>query len=99
MSAGSLDEWRDPNFGLQALDRMRAVGLVDLDVVGDVWAMRPHEPSGEWWFLALERAIPYMVTAGVVNEADGQLALEQVRAEGFVMMSPASIATLGRKPD
>ncbi|MDE0065990.1 MAG: methyltransferase domain-containing protein [Acidimicrobiaceae bacterium] len=98
MSAGSLDEWRDPNFGLQALDRMRAVGLVDLDVVGDVWAMRPHEPSGEWWFLALERAIPYMVTAGVVNEADGRLALEQVRAEGFVMMSPASIATLGRKP-
>lgn len=98
MSAGSLDEWRDPNFGLQVLDRMRAVGLVDLDVVGDIWAMRPHEPSGEWWFLALERAIPYMVTAGVVDEADGQLALEQVRAEGFVMMSPASIATLGRKP-
>lgn len=98
MSAGSLDEWRDPNFGLQVLDRMRAVGLVDLDVAGDVWAMRPHEPSGEWWFLALERAIPYMVSAGVVNEPDGRLALEQVRAEGFVMMSPASIATLGRKP-
>ena len=39
-----------------------------------------------------------MVTAGVVAEADGQVALEQVRAEGFVMMSPASIATLGRKP-
>ena len=98
MSAGSLDEWRDPDFGLQVLDRMRSVGLVELDVVGDIWAMRPREPSGEWWFLALERALPYMVTAGVVEEADGQAALQQVRAEGFVMMSPASIATLGRKP-
>ncbi len=98
MAAGSLDEWRDPDFGLQVLDRMRSVGLVELDVVGDIWAMRPHEPSGEWWFLALERAIPYMVAAGVVDESDSRAALEQVRAEGFVMMSPASIATLGRKP-
>ena len=98
MAAGSLDEWRDPDFGLQVLDRMRSVGLVELDVVGDIWAMRPHEPSGEWWFLALERAIPYMVAAGVVDESDSRAALEQVRADGFVMMSPASIATLGRKP-
>jgi len=98
MAAGSLDEWRDPDFGLQVLDRMRSVGLVELDVVGDVWAMRPHEPSGEWWFLALERAIPYMVAEGVVDESDSRAAVEQVRAEGFVMISPASIATLGRKP-
>ncbi len=98
MAEGSLDERSDPNFGLRVLDRMRSVGFVDLDVVGDVWAMRPHEPSGEWWFSALERAIPYMVAAGVVDEADGRTALEQVRSEGFVMMSPASIATLGRKP-
>ena len=98
MSEGSLDERRDPNFGLRALDLMRSVGLVDLDVQGDVWAMRPHEPSGEWWFLALERAMPIMVGAGVVTEADGKIALEQVRSEGFVILSPTSIATMGRKP-
>lgn len=98
MAEGSLDEWRDPNFGLRALDLMRAVGLVELDVQGDVWAMRPHDASGEWWFLALERAMPIMVGAGVVTEADGKIALEQVRSGGFVMLSPTSIATLGRKP-
>ena len=63
-----------------------------------MWAMRPGEPGGEWWFLALERAIPHLVAAGLVGEDDGAAALAQVRAPGFVMLSPASIATLGRKP-
>jgi SAM-dependent methyltransferase len=99
ISAGSQEEWRDPNFGLQILDRMRAHGLVDLDVVGDLWAMRPGEPGGEWWFLALERAIPHLVAAGLVTAEDGDAAIDQVRAPGFVMLSPASIATMGRKPN
>jgi len=98
IAAGSQEEWRDPNFGLQILDRMRQHGLVELDAVGDVWAMRPGEPSGEWWFLALERAIPHLVAAELVTEADGAAALAQVREPGFVMLSPASIATIGRKP-
>ena len=98
ISAGSQEEWRDPDFGLQILDRMRAHGLVDLDAVGDLWAMRPGEPGGEWWFLALERAVPHLVAAGMVSEADGEAALAQVREPGFVMLSPPSIATLGRKP-
>lgn len=98
ISAGGQEDWRDPNFGLQILDRMRAHGLVDLDVVGDVWAMRPGEPGGEWWFLALERAVPHLIAAGLVSEDDGATALAQVREPGFVMLSPASIATVGRKP-
>lgn len=98
ISAGSQEEWRDPDFGLQILDRMRAHGLVDLDAIGDVWAMRPGEPGGEWWFLALERAVPHLVAAGIVSEGDGEAALAQVRTPGFVMLSPASIATIGRKP-
>ena len=72
--------------------------VVELDVVGDLWAMRPGEPSGEWWFLALERAIPHLVAAEMVTDADGAAALVQVREPGFVMLSPASIATVGRKP-
>ena len=98
ISDGSREEWRDPNFGLQILDRMRANGLVELDAVGDVWAMRPGEPSGEWWFLALERAIPHLVEAGIVSADEGAEALAQVRAPGFVMLSPTSIASMGRKP-
>ena len=88
ISGASQEEWRDPNFGLQILDRMRTHGLVELDVVGDLWAMRPGEPSGEWWFLALERAIPHLVAAGLVTADDGATALAQVREPGFVMLSP-----------
>lgn len=98
ISAGSQEEWRDPNFGLQILDRMRSHGLVDLDIIGDLWAMRPGEPGGEWWFLALDRAVPHLVGVGLVSEDDAAKALAQVREPGFVMLSPASIATVGRKP-
>ena len=60
--------------------------------------MRPGEAGGEWWFMALERAIPRLVEAGLVSAEDGETALAQVRAPGFVMMSTVSIAVLGRKP-
>ena len=99
ISSGSQDEWRDPNFGLQILDRMRASGLTELDVIGDVWAMRPGEPSGEWWFLALERAIPRLVEAGIMDKSDEDIVLNQVREPGFVMLSPVSMITFGRKPN
>ena len=98
MSAGSQEEWRDPNFGIQILDRMRNFGLVNLDVVGDVWAMRPNEPSGEWWFLALERALPRLIQAEFITETDAQAILEQVRDPEFVMLSPTSLITMGMKP-
>lgn len=92
------EEWREPNCSLFVVGWMRELGLEAIDAVGDVWAMRPGEAGGEWWFLALERAIPRLIEMEVVTEADGAAALEQVRAPGFVMLSPTSIATLGRKP-
>lgn len=98
IAGAAHEEWRDPQFGLRALDVMRRHGLEELDVVGDVWAMRPGEPAGEWWFLALERALPRLVEAGVLDEAAAAAVLDQVRAPGFVMLSPCSIATIGRKP-
>jgi SAM-dependent methyltransferase len=98
VAGGAQEEWRDPNFGLQLLDRMRRLGFEDLDAVGDVWAMRPNEASGEWWFMALERAIPRLVEFELVTEADGAAALVQVREPGFVMLSSTSIAAMGRKP-
>ncbi len=98
MASGSQNEWHDPNFGLQILDRMRTNGLTELDVSGDVWAMRPGEPSGEWWFLALERAMPRLIEAGVMDKNDEKKVLNQVREPGFVMLSPVSMITIGRKP-
>jgi SAM-dependent methyltransferase len=98
IASGSMNEWHDPNYGLQILARLRELGLTDLDVVGDVWAMRPGEPGGEWWFLALERAMPRLVEAGLVGQADADTAMAQVREPGFVMVSTTSIATIGRKP-
>lgn len=98
IATGSQDEWRDPDYGIQLLDRLRQRGFVDLDVVGDVWPMRPGEPGGEWWFMALERAIPHLVAAGLVTEDDAATAMEQVRAPGFVMLSPVNVAVIGRKP-
>ena len=53
MAVGSREKWREPNFGLHILDRFRSNGLTDLDVNGDVWAMRPNEPSGDWGCLPL----------------------------------------------
>ena len=66
--------------------------------MGDVWAMRPNEPSGEWWFLALERAIPRLIEAGLMTPDDAQNVLEQVREPDFVMISPVSMITIGQKP-
>ena len=90
--------WRDPLAGVRVLGWMRDLGLEDLDAIGRVRIMRPHEASGEWWFLALERAAPRLVEAGAVSEPDAATAMEQMRAPGFAMLGPTSIATIGRKP-
>lgn len=96
---GQTTQWRDPNFGLQLLGALRDRGYVDLDVVGDVWAMRPGEPGGEWWFLALERAGTRLVEAGLMTDDQVRAAIDVVREPGFVMASPLSMAVMGRRPD
>ena len=94
----SRQQWRDPLAGVRVLGWMRDLGLEDLDARGAVRTMRPCEAGGEWWFLALERAVPRLVEMGAVSESDAAAALEQMRAPGFVMLGPTSIATVGRKP-
>ena len=98
VATASTQAWRDPDAGVRILGWMRELGLEDLDAIGRIRIMRPHEASGEWWFLALERAAPRLVEAGVVSESDAAVALEQMRAPGFAMLGPTSIATIGRKP-
>ncbi len=94
----SQQSWRDPQAGVRVLGWMRELGLEDLDASGRVRIMRPGEPSGEWWFLALERAVPRLVEAGVVAQHDAATALEQMRSPGFTMLGPTSVATVGRRP-
>lgn len=95
--AGATTPWRDPDLGNKMLAAFAAEGLQDLDVAGDVWAMRPGEPGGEWWFLALERAGPPLIQAGIITEAEFDTAMGQVRSPGTVLLSTLSIATIGRK--
>ncbi len=98
VAGANRDSWRDPDVGEKLLGWMRDLGLVDLDLRGSVWAMKPAEPSGEWWFLALERALPRLVDAGLVGPSDADQAMRQVRRPGFVMQSPTSLAVWGRRP-
>lgn len=98
IATAAHEEWRDPNAGVRVLGWMRDLGMEDLEVTGDVWTMRPGEAAGEWWFLALERAVPRLVEFGVVSETDAAAMMAQVREPGFAMLSPTSIATVGRKP-
>jgi SAM-dependent methyltransferase len=96
--AGTTTSWRDGSIAVRLLGALRDRGCTDLDVVGDVWAMRPGESGGEWWFLALERAAPRLVEAGLLTTDQVDAALAAVRAPDFVMMSTLSIAVLGRTP-
>lgn len=95
---GATTPWRDPNLGSKLLSQFGELGLQDLDISGDVWAMRPGESSGEWWFLALERAAPALIAAQIMDEQQCREAIAQARRPGSVMMSTLSLATLGRKP-
>jgi len=95
----SLNEWRDPDYGLRLLDSFGRLGLRDLDVTGHVWAMRPGEPGGDWWFLALERAFPRMVAAGAATQEQVDEALAQVRRPDFALLSPVHVSVTGTRPD
>ena len=96
--SGATTPWRDPDLGNKMLAKMAERGLTDLDLTGDVWAMRPGESAGEWWFLALERAGPMLISAGIITEEQFKEAMEQVRNPNMVMLSTLSVATWGRKP-
>jgi len=84
--------------GHKLLERFSGLGLQELDIKGDVGAMSPGESGGEWWFLALERAAPSLIAAGIMTEEQCQEAIAQARRPGSVMMSTLSLATIGQKP-
>lgn len=98
MASGDATPWRDPNFGSRTLGLLRARGVVDLDVAGGVHVMRPHQPSGEWWFIAVDRVLPRFVAAGVITEEQAGECARQMRARDFVMLSSLGLTVWGRRP-
>lgn len=87
----------DPYLGSRLVDLFRSRGLVDIDVVGDAWAMRGGEDSGEWWFLALEHVADVLPALGAVTREEIDAALALARSPGFVMLGPLSIGVVGRR--
>lgn len=98
LAGGASTPWRDPHLGSRLVALMADRGLAGIDVHGASTAMRPHEPSGEWWFLAIERMLPQLVEQAVISRADSDAVREQMRAPGFVMLGPLSLAVWGRRP-
>ena len=98
LAGGANDGFREPTFGSRIIGLFRDHGLRDIDLVGDTWAMRGNDDSGEWWFLAMEHVAPRLIEAGVVTADQMDQALAQAREPSFVMHSTESFAVWGRNP-
>jgi SAM-dependent methyltransferase len=98
MNDPAFTPWREPNFGTRLPSLLAARGLVDIEVTGQSWAMRPGEAAGDWWFLAVERVLPTLLAAGMIDDAAMDAVREITTDSGFVMLSPLSLAVSARVP-
>ncbi len=98
MNDPSFTPWREPNFGTRLPALLRERGLVDIDVAGQSWAMRPGEAAGDWWFLAVERVLPTLEAAGVIDSRAATATREIIVDPELVLLSPLSLAASARKP-
>ena len=92
-NAGYDGEW-----GRRMLPAMRAAGLVDVESRGTVTTMHGGAASAEWYVMALARAGPALVEAGLLDQPTVDDAIAQAREPSFVVLSPLSISAWGRKP-
>lgn len=88
----------DGGWGRRMLAALLDAGLVDVESRGKVTTMRGGTPSAEWYAMALERAEPALVQAGLLAPDVVQAALHQARRADFVVLSPLSISAWGRRP-
>jgi SAM-dependent methyltransferase len=98
MNDPSFSPWREPNFGTRLPALLRDRGLVDIDITGQSWAMRPGEPAGDWWFLGVERALPILEDAGLIDAVAANATRAFIRDPMSVLLSPLSLAVRARKP-
>jgi SAM-dependent methyltransferase len=88
----------DGEWGRRMLATMLQMGLVDVESRGKVSTMHGGDSSAEWYVMALERAAPRLVDAGLVRADLAAEAIAQARRPDFVVLSPLSISAWGRKP-
>ncbi len=98
MNSTEFTPWREPDFGTRLVSLLTERGLAAVDVVGDSWAMRPGDPGGDWWFLAVERALRSLVGAGVVDDAAAAEVRATIVDPDFVMLGPLSLTVTARRP-
>lgn len=98
MNDPAFTPWREPNFGTRLPALLRERGMVDLDIAGQSWAMRPGEPAGDWWFLAVERTLPVLTDAGLIDAEAAHATRGIISDPDLVLLSPLSLAVRARKP-
>ncbi len=99
LARGTVSPWRDPNFGSRLLDCFSRVGLSEIGLDGAAGLMRPNHPSGEWWFLVLDRAIPRLVDGGAITEEEADGCRRQMREPDRLLLGPLMLSVWGRRPD
>lgn len=87
----------DAHYGRRVLAAMHALGLADVDAHGTVRAMHGGTPDAEWYVMAIERSIPVVVEAELIDEATASAAVRQARQPDFRVLSPLRISTWGRR--
>lgn len=88
----------DPHLGRRLGTMLTTAGLRDVDAEGRVFTMRGGEASMEWYLLGLERGLPALLTAGIVEPELAERALAEARDPRLRLLSPLQVTAWGRKP-
>jgi hypothetical protein len=88
----------DPILGLRLPELLRAAGLVDVTASARVSTMYGGTPSMEWYVLGIERAVPALAAAGIVDEDLAARGLAEVRDPACTLLSPLRVCAWGRTP-
>lgn len=88
----------DGTWGRRMLPALKARGLREVEAEGRVFTMHGGRDSAEWYVLALERAAPRLVEAGLFEESFVREALTVARDPDFAILSPVLMTAWGRRP-
>ncbi len=88
----------DPHLGRKLQAWLPTHGLVDVESAGRTFTMQGGTPSMEWYVLGIERALPTLIEAGIVEAAVATAAMTEVRDPACRLLSPLQITAWGRKP-
>ncbi|GIU86638.1 MAG: methyltransferase [Acidimicrobiia bacterium] len=88
----------DPHLGRRLPRLLERAGLVDVEAEGRVFTMIGGTASMEWYVLGIERSLPVLVDAGIVDARDAADALAEVREPACRLLSPLQVTAWGRVP-